>query len=400
MSSTAAERLSLLFVGPLPPHQGGAAMFSAQVFGELANRGHVIDAISPITTAALDHGDVFAAAHPELRITRFELPYLATGPDIPPSPEYRAHERELIHGLVRRAVERRRPDVLIAGRELIVPQLEGLAATRGLPRMLVIHGTTMFGIARGTVPPELAQLLLASMRGFDLIVTSGRHAQAAMAELGVPGVRVIPNPVDLTRFSPREPDARMRAELAIPEGLTVVVHASKLTEQKRPMDLLGAAQRVLAEDEDERFVFVVAGDGRLREDVERECHARGLDAHFRFPGWIAHERMPELISVADMVAMPSAYECQALIYLEAMACARPLVASDIVAAREVVEHGVNGLLHREGDEGALAQSLLALANDRELVNRVTERGLETAAEHALPGIADAYEQALRALATP
>ncbi len=263
--------------------------------------------------------------------------------------------------------------------------------------MLVIHGTTMFGIARGTVPPELAQVLLESMRGFELIVTSGRHAQTAMAELGVPGVRVIPNPVDLARFAPREPDTRMRAELAIPEGAAVVVHASKLTEQKRPMDLLGAAQRVLAEDE--RFVFVIAGDGRLREDVERECRARGLDASFRFPGWIAHERMPELFSVADMVAMPSAYECQALVYLEAMACARPLIASDIVAAREVVEHRVNGLLHAEGDEDALAQSILALAKDAELVNRVTERGLETAAEHALPGIADAYEQALIELAT-
>lgn len=397
MNPMADDRLSLLFVGPLPPHQGGAAMFSAQMFGELANRGHEIDAISPITTAALEHGDEFAAAHPELRITRYELPYLATGPDMPPSKEYRDHERELIHGLVRQAVQRRRPDVLIAGRELIVPQLEGLEATRGLPRMLVIHGTTMFGIARGTVPPELAQLLLESMRGFELIVTSGRHAQTAMAELGVPGVRVIPNPVDLARFGPREPDARMRAELAIPEGATVVVHASKLTEQKRPMDLLGAARRVLAEDES--FVFVVAGDGRLREDVERECHARGLDANFRFPGWIAHQRMPELFSVGDMVAMPSAYECQALVYLEAMACGRPLIASDIVAAREVVEHGINGLLHAEGDEDALAQCIIALANDAELVNRVTERGLETAAEHALPGIADAYEQALTELAT-
>ena len=86
--------------------------------------------------------------------------------------------------------------------------------------------------------------------------------------------------------------------------------------------------------------------------------------------------MPELISVGDMVAMPSAYECQALIYLEAMACARPLIASDIVAAREVVEHRVNGLLHAEGDEDALAQCILALANDAQLVNRVTERGLD------------------------
>ena len=370
-------------------------MFSAQVFGELANRGHRVQAISPITAAALQNGDAFAAAHPELQITRFELPYLANGPDIPPSREYRDHERELIQGLVQRAVERRRPDVLIAGRELIIPQLEGLECTRGLPRMLVIHGTTMFGIERGTVPADLARRLLDCMRRFELIVTSGRHAQTAMAELGVPGVRVIPNPVDLTRFASREPDSRWRSDLAIPDGASVVLHASKLTEQKRPMDLLGAAERVLAVDD--RFVFVVAGDGRLREAVEQECRARELDAHFRFPGWIEHERMPELISVADMVAMPSAYECQALIYLEAMACERPLIASDIPAAREVVEHGVNGLLHPEGDEAALADRILVCANDRELASRLAERGVRTAADHGLPRIADAYEQALTEL---
>ncbi|HEY1740980.1 MAG TPA: glycosyltransferase family 4 protein, partial [Acidimicrobiia bacterium] len=354
-------------------------MFSAAVLCELARRGHEIDAISPITTTALEHGDTFVTTHPELRVTRFELPFLANGPDVPPSQEYRDHERGLLRELVERAVDRRRPDVLIAGREAIVPQLEELECLRDLPRMLVIHGTTMFGIERGTYPRELAEPLLAGMRGFDLIVTSGRHAAVAMAELDVPGVRVIPNPVDLERFHPAQPDAAMLSELAIPDGATVVMHASKLTEQKRPLDLLGAAERALAERD--RLVFVVAGDGRLRENVERECGVRGLSAHFRFPGWIEHEQMPALLSVADMVAMPSAYECQALVYLETMACARPLIASDIPASREVVQDGVNGLLHPEGDEAALAQRIVACASDPALCERLTEGGLETACEH-------------------
>jgi glycosyltransferase involved in cell wall biosynthesis len=396
VSALRDDRLSILFVGPLPPHQGGAAMFSAAVFCELARRGHEVDAISPITTAALENGDGFVAAHPELRVTRFELPFLANGPDVPPSQEYRDHERGLLRELVERAVDARRPDVLVAGREAIVPQLEDLECLRGLSRMLVIHGTTMFGIERGTYPRELAEPLLAAMRGFDLIVTSGRHAAVAMGELGVPGVRVIPNPVDLELFHPAKPDAAMLSELSIPDGATVVMHASKLTEQKRPVDLLGAAERALGECD--RLVFVVAGDGRLREDVERECEARGLTGHFRFPGWIPHERMPALLSVAGMVAMPSAYECQALVYLETMACARPLIASDIPASREVVEDGINGLLHPEGDEAALAQRIVACAVDDALCERLIKAGLKTATEHRLPVIADAYEQALTELA--
>jgi glycosyltransferase involved in cell wall biosynthesis len=389
------EPLSLLFVGPLPPHQGGAAMFSAQLLSELARRGHEIQAISAITSAALEHGDAFASTHSELDVQRYELPYLATGPDIPPSQEYLDHERGQIAELVQRAVDRRRPDILFAGREMIVPQLEGLDCTRGLPRMLVIHGTAMFGIARGTFPRERAEPLIASMRSYDLIVTSGRHARESMAELGVPGVQVIPNPVDLDRFGPREPDTEMLHELEIPDGATVVLHASKLTEQKRPMDILGAAERALAQDG--QLVFVVAGDGRLREQVESECGARGLSEHFRFPGWIQHERMPALMSVASVILMPSAYECQALVYLEAMACARPLIASDIPASREVVQHGVNGLLHAEGDEARLTELILDCTRDSALASRLVEGGRVTAAEHALPRIADAYEEALASL---
>jgi glycosyltransferase involved in cell wall biosynthesis len=391
-----ARPLALLFVGPLPPHQGGAAMFSAQVFAVLAERGHAVEAISPITAAGLEGGDTFAEAHPALRVTRFELPYLANGPDIPPTTEYREFERGLIRELVTRAVERRRPDILIAGREPVIPQLEDLDCTAGIRRAAVLHGTTIFGIERGTFPRELAEPLLASMRDYDLLITPGDHARVAMAELDVPGVRVIPNPVDLERFRPLPPDPAVLAELGIGADAIVVLHASKLTDQKRPMDILGGAERALAANG--RLVFVVAGHGRQREEVERACAARGLSEHFRFPGWIEHDRMPELYSVADVFVMPSAYENQALVHLETMACARPLIASDIPASREVVEHGVNGLLHPEGDEARLGELILAVAEDRALSDRLTEGGLETAREHALPKIADRYEEAFTALA--
>jgi glycosyltransferase involved in cell wall biosynthesis len=370
-------------------------MFSAQLLVGLAARGHRIEAITPITAAGLENGDRFAERNPELTVTRFELPYLATGPDMPPTPEYREHERAMIGALLEQAVGRRRPDVLIAGREAIVPQLEDLECVRGTPRMLVIHGTTMFGIARGTYPRELAEPLLASMRGYDRIVTSGHHARRSMADLGVPGVQVIPNPVDLDRFRPRDPDPDLRRELTIAPDDTVVLHASKLTEQKRPLDIIAAAERALGEDP--RLLFVIAGEGRCRVEVECECEARGLGERFRFPGWVDHSRMPALLSVADMVVMPSAYECQALIYLEAMACARPLIASDIPAAREVVDPGVNGLLHPEGDIEALARAILACANHRTLTSRLVAGGREQAQRHALPLIVDRYEAVLTEL---
>lgn len=386
--------LSILYVGTLPPHQGGSALFAAEMLPALAQRGHAIHAISAITEAALDDGDRFAQAHPELTVTRYVLPYSVVGTDIPPPDEYRRKEGELIGELVAQALQRGRPDVVMAGRELVAPHLHGVSH---LPRLLVAHGTTIWGVDRGSWPPEPAEQLLGSLRRFDLIVTSGHHAAHGLAELGVPGVQVIPNPVNLDRFCPLERADRFRRELTIDDGEVVVLHASKLNHQKRPMDILGAAEIALRSDE--RLLFVIAGDGAQREHVQRECHSRQLDDRFRFPGWIAHERMPELMNAAEMFVMPSAYECQSLVYLESMACGRPLIASDILAAREVVQDGVSGLLHPEGDEGALAAAILACAGDPALRERLTAGGLAEARRHALPLIADAYERALGGLVT-
>ena len=64
----------------------------------------------------------------------------------------------------------------------------------------------------------------------------------------------------------------------------------------------------------------------------------------RFAGWIDYARMPDYINLGDIVVMPSESEGLARVYLEAQACARVLVASDIPPAREVVTEGETGLL--------------------------------------------------------
>jgi glycosyltransferase involved in cell wall biosynthesis len=61
--------------------------------------------------------------------------------------------------------------------------------------------------------------------------------------------------------------------------------------------------------------------------------------------------------------MPAAWETQARVYLEAQACARFVLASDIAAAREVIVDGESGAIHRAGDVEDLAQKTLRAASD-------------------------------------
>ena len=206
---------------------------------------------------------------------------------------------------------------------------------------------------------------------------------------------MVPNPVDTYCFHPAVPSAAMREKLAIGEHDVVVTHASNLKALKRPLDIVLAAQAGL--ERAEQLLFVIAGEGACRDEMLAECSARRLVDRFRFPGWLAYDHMPELMCSSHMVVMPSEAECQALVYLEAQACARTLIASDIPAAREVIDHGLSGLLFPVGDVQALSETILACAGDPKLRRALGARARERAQAHALPLVTDEYERLLRAL---
>jgi len=382
--------LSLAYVGTLPPHQGGSAFTSFQILEGLAGLGHRIEAIAPIAEDALRAGDPLAGRDHGLEVTRFVVPFSVTSPDTLPSDEYREHERNEIERLVERSIARRRPDLLFIGRESFAEHATPLARRHALPSVLRLAGATTMGIVGETYPADLAARLLERFREADAAVAAASHMARTLAELGVPAVEVIPNPVDLDRFRPTAGSPAVREELAIGADDVVIAHVSNLKSLKRPLDRVDAAAIALRENE--RLVFPIVGDGPMRREVEDECAERGIAERFRFPGWIDYERVPDFIAAADIVVMPSAGESQARVYLETQASARTLVASDIPGAREVVEDGETGLLFRTGDPADLASKILLAARDPELRAAIGQRARERVARHSLPRVVAAYAE--------
>jgi glycosyltransferase involved in cell wall biosynthesis len=362
----------------------------------LAGLGHGIEAIAPITQEALSAGDPLAEGAHGLEVARFELPYLDTSPDTPPSDDYRRLERREIHRLVSAAVSRARPDVLFIGRESFAEHAASLARTHSLPSLLRLAGATTMGIVNGSYPASLAHRLLERFRQVDVAVTAAHHMRRTLDRLGLPAVRVIPNPVDVDRFRPTAGAPAVRRELGIGDHAVVVAHVSNLKALKRAPDLVDAAE--IASRKDDRLVFVVVGDGPGLAEVRRACGERGLEARFRFPGWVDYERVPDFISCADMVVMPSAGESQARVYLETQASARTLIASDIPAAREVLEDGETGLLFPTADVSALADRILVAAGDPDLRGRIGRQARRRVSAHSLPRIVAAYSDLFRSMA--
>jgi len=361
--------LNILYVGTLPPHPGGTAVSCAQLLVGFVRFGHAVRAVAPITPEALSFGDRFAASHPGMGITRFLLPQFDIATCVPLADDYRRAEHEQIRQALSVLIENERPDVIVIGRETFARHVPELARAYRLPCLLMSRtGNLIRRILDGIYPEDLARQLVEQLRAVDLIVVQARHMAVALQQLGCSRIAIIPNSIDVQQFLPKTRDDNLARELPVRSGDIIVVHLSNLTAAKRPLDIVNSAERAL--DQNPRLLYVIVGDGPYRERMEEACRRHHITERFRFTGWVDYDRVQDYVNLADIVVMPSEAESQARVYLEAQACARVLVASDIPGAREVIEDGETGLLFRKGDIDDLTTKTLLAASDPELRARI------------------------------
>jgi glycosyltransferase involved in cell wall biosynthesis len=163
----------------------------------------------------------------------------------------------------------------------------------------------------------------------------------------------------------------LRAELGLPDGVPLVGEVARLCDVKGQRELIAA----LAEVPDARLVLV--GDdleqgGAFRDALEREAGRAGVRDRVVFTGPRPDARA--LIGELDVLALPSWTEGLPLVVLEAMASARPVVATPVGGTPELVEDGETGLLVPPRDPGALAAALRRLLADADLRRRLGEAG--------------------------
>ena len=108
--------------------------------------------------------------------------------------------------------------------------------------------------------------------------------------------------------------------------------------------------------------LVILGQGELHEALVKQVHQHGLEKHVLLPGF--RTDVLSLMKTADIFVMSSVMEGLGTSLLDAMACARPIVATDTGGIPEVVLHEETGLLVPPRDAGALADALVTAARGR------------------------------------
>jgi glycosyltransferase involved in cell wall biosynthesis len=202
----------------------------------------------------------------------------------------------------------------------------------------------------------LNRLLVPITDGF--IGVAKPHGEYLARSEGCPRrkVFVIPNGVDTDKFSPQEPDESLERELNLAIDQPVATIVAALRPEKNHELFLKMAARVLRDEPAARFLVI--GDGPRRSELEQLTAQLGITASVSFLG--TRSDVPRLLGLTDVLVLSSHMEANPVSILEALACGKPVVATNVGSIFESVEEGVSGYLVPPGDEAALAARVVEL----------------------------------------
>ena len=198
-------------------------------------------------------------------------------------------------------------------------------------------------------------------------------------------IQVIPNFIDLRRFSKQYKDHFKRA--IAPNGEHLIVHASNFRPVKRVRDVVSVFFKVL---EKMPAKLLLIGDGPDRNVIEKECRECSACDHIRFLGKM--EAIEEILSISDLFILPSETESFGLAALEAMACQVPVISSNSGGIPELNVQGKTGFMSDVGDIDDMAKNAIYILESQERLKEFKKNALEHAMTFDIQRIMPVYEK--------
>jgi len=328
------------------PHAGGAEIHLHELFGRIAGWGHEVHLI-----ASGWPGSAPRAVVDGIQVTRVggRHSFALRG-----------------RGAVRRALRERQFDAVIEDVNkipLFLPTLTSLPFVAIVPHLF---GTTAFAEASA---PMAAAVWVAELpipwvyrrAAFHAISESTRDD---LVRRGIPKERivVIHPGVDCSAYRPDPATPRATRP--------TFLYVGRLKRYKGVEFALRALSLARATREGADITFDICGQGDDRPRLERLVVELGLSDVVRFLGYVPEDEKRRLLRRAWAVVFPSPKEGWGITNVEAAACGTPALASDSPGLRESVQNRVTGFLVPHGDARALADRMLALAQDPALVERL------------------------------
>lgn len=357
-----SERHRVLFVAPHPAQHEGPAMRA------LAHRPDIemLVAYLSLPDPRLYRGDEFLTKPAFDAAPAGGYPWIAV-PNLSPFPRlggFTGLFNPGLLGLIRRGAW---DACVVYGYSYAACWLAIAAARReGTALLLGTDATTLSPQSGGRWKVAPKRRLLPRIFGLaDMVIVPSSAGQAFVRSLGVAPDRIALTPyvVDNDHFAAAAAATdrtAVRRRWGVPADAPVALFCAKFIERKRPTDVVRAFAVGPADAH-----LVMVGTGPLDNAIRAAARAAGVAERVHLPGLVPYREQAETFASCDVLVMSSSHEPWGLPVSEAMACGRPVIASDQVgAAGDLVREGVTGHVYPAGDVEALANLLRSLLTDR------------------------------------
>ncbi len=251
-------------------------------------------------------------------------------------------------------VWRERPRLIISTHLHFGPLAKLAQRLFGVPYVLVAHGIDAW---RMNNEPRRKALLDA-----NLVLAVSRYTREWLiqeAGLDAERVKILPNTFSPDKFAIRPKPKRLLDKYGLLPDTPIILTVCRLAEAERYKgydQIIKSLPRILGEMPNARYLLVGKGPDRVR--IERMIAEAGVRNAVILAGYVPDEELIDYYNLCDLFAMPSKAEGFGIVYLEALACGKPVLAGNKDGSRDAIADGELGILLDPDDIGAIATGIV------------------------------------------
>lgn len=356
------------------PTFGGSGVVATELGKALANEGHQVHFITYSQPARLDffsanlfYHEVSVRSYPLFDYAPYESALASKMVDV-----VRFEQLDVLH--VHYAIPH-------ASAAFMAKQI---LASYGIniPVVTTLHGTDITLVGKD---PTYKPVVTFSINQSDGITTvSNDLKKDTLKHFKITkDIRVIPNFIDLTRFTLQAKDHFKKA--IAPNNERILIHTSNFRKVKRTKDVIRVFEKVQSVIPSK---LLMVGDGPERAYDEQLCRELDICDNVRFLG--KQDAVEEILSVSDLFLIPSESESFGLAALEAMACKVPVLSSNAGGLPELNIDGFCGYMDNVGDIDGMAKHAIEILKDDDTLNEFKENAFIRAKDFDLKKILPIY----------
>lgn len=250
------------------------------------------------------------------------------------------------------------------------------------PLIVTLHGEDVTKYSKKALLRGLSRKVL---KECDRVICVSRSLRDEIyrSKLSDKDIEIIPSGYNARRFKPLGME-KCRKKLSLPKDKKIILFVGHLVERKGLVYLVKALK--ILKGKNSNFLCCIVGKGVLERGLKKMADSMGIKNNILFAGQKDPDEIPLWMNASDLLVLPSLNEGLANVLSEAMACAKPVVATKVAGAPEIVTEDTGFLVMPKDENGLAAKISLAMGrkwNKERLLSRAKEfSAAESAAKMA------------------